>query len=136
MTTGNAVPSLSPPSPVRAKRNWSRSLGLATCTSEASTGSVGARMPPSKTAAPSERPSNAVPIRATATTVTSIETRASRSGGSQRRSCKPALSLSPEVKSEIRTTASVSRSSMPAAPIGSIAASPSQAGLRPAPTAR
>ena len=41
-TNGKAVPSLSPASPVSVRRTRSRSSGCVTCTSEASTGFVGA----------------------------------------------------------------------------------------------
>ena len=67
----------------------------ATCTSEASTGSVGARMPPSRIAAPSGRPSQATPAPAMSATVTSIETSASRSGSSQRPSPQADAHLQP-----------------------------------------
>ena len=85
MTNGNAVPSLSPPSPVSAKRRRSRSPGRFTCTSDASTGSVGARIAPSRMQAPTGRPRNSGRGR-DAHTVITMEVRASRSGSSQRRS--------------------------------------------------
>ena len=69
-TNGNASPSLSPASEVRANRtssasstSWSPVCGPATCTSEASTGSVGASTAPSSSAAagasPAHQPSSA-----------------------------------------------------------------------------
>ena len=54
-TNGNAVPSLRPPSPVSRSADVSRSCALRSCTSEASTGSVGASTAPSTSARPAGR---------------------------------------------------------------------------------
>ena len=135
-TTGNAVPSLSPASPVSAKRSRSRSPGSATCTSVASTGSVGARMPPSRIAAPIGRPSTSTPKPAIKATVTSIETMARRTGSSQRPSPKPALIFRPEPNSESRATISASRSSPLLFVAGTSVVQPSQSGLTATPASR
>ena len=111
ITIGKAVPSLRPPSPVRPNRRLSRSLALATCTSEASTGSVGAKIAPSSTAAPSGRFSSQTPMAVTAATVTSIDTDASCTGMRQRLSCSGSSSFIPAVNSDTSTAISVRRSS-------------------------
>ena len=73
ITKGKAVPSLRPASPVRLKRSRSRSAGCSTCTSEASTGSVGARTAPSRMAAPRGSPSPSTPAAAISPTVTVMD---------------------------------------------------------------
>ena len=68
ITNGNAAPSFNPPSPVRLNRTESRSFGSANCTSDASTGSVGASIAASKIAAPSGRSNNTTPMAASSAT--------------------------------------------------------------------
>ena len=55
-TNGNAVPSLRPPSPVRPKRRRRDPAALRSCTSEASTGSVGASTAPITSASGQAKP--------------------------------------------------------------------------------
>jgi hypothetical protein len=91
-------------------------------------------MPPSSTAAPSGRPSNATPAAVIISTVASIDPSASRSGGNQRLSCRPRLIFMPEVKSDSSTMTSVRCSSSLACVIstGAAMASPSGPTARPA----
>ena len=111
MTNGNAVPSLSPPSPVRPKRSRSRSVMSAICTSDASTGSVGAKIPPSNTAAPSGKFSSHMPATVIKPTVITIDTVASCTGMRQRLSFFFSSNFMPTVNSEISSATSASRSS-------------------------
>lgn len=136
ITIGKAVPSLSPPSPVSPKRKRSRSCGSETCTSDASTGSVGARMAPSNTATPSGRSMSHTPAAARAPTVISMDTVASCTGMRQRPSRHGSSSLSPTVKSEMSTAISVRRSKSEASSIGSSTSRPNPQGPMPTPTAK
>ena len=136
MTKGKAVPSFRPASPVRANRSRSRSVGSVTWTSEASTGSVGARIAPSRIAAPHGRPSPTTPATATRPIVTTIEPEARRTGSSQSASRRPTRSFSPAVNSETITATSVNRSSKAESRTGSSRISPKPDGPRPNPTAR
>ena len=110
MTNGKAVPSFSPPSPVKPSRKRSRSVGSAICTSDASTGSVGAKMPPNNTAAPSGKSSSHTPAAVIKPTVITIETVASCTGIRQRMSFFFSSNFMPTVNSEISSATSASRS--------------------------
>ena len=130
------MPSLSPPSPVRPKRSRSRSLGSAICTSEARTGSVGARIAPSKTAAPTGKFKNHTPTAVTAPTVSSIDTVASCTGICQRLSLNGNSSFIPDVNNDISSATSVSRSSKTVFLMASSFSSPQPQGPMAIPTAR
>ena len=136
MTSGNAVPSFSPPSPVRPKRRRSRSLGLATCTSDASTGSVGARIAPSNTAAPTGKFKSHTPTAVMAATVSSIDTVASCTGMRQRLSFSGSSSFMPAVNSDTSSATSVRRSNSKVFLKASSFSSPQPHGPIAMPTAR
>ena len=119
ITNGNAVPSLRPASQVRLNRSRSRSAALSSCTSEASTGSVGARIAPKSTPAPKGIPRSQTPKRVISPTVKVIETNARRIGTSHLLSRNAQRNFSPAVKSETMTAGSANRSSHVALPSGS-----------------
>jgi hypothetical protein len=89
-------------------------------------------MPPSRTAAPNDRPSPQTPSAVTAPTVSSIDTVARRTGPTHRRSRtgppNGARSLSPAVNSETITATSVMRSSSLGWSTGSTGANDTPAG--------
>jgi hypothetical protein len=87
-------------------------------------------------AAPSERPSQAIPAAATSATVTSIASDARRSGNNQRPSLRPRLIFSPEPNSESRTTTSAMRSIALGCEAIAMCVQSSQSGLIAAPNAR
>jgi hypothetical protein len=111
-TNGKAKPSLRPASEVRAKRASPSSpdRGGPTWTSEASTGSVGARAPPSSRAEARPSPRPWTPIRVTATMLSGMVTAISRQDEFQRRQPIRRSIFSPAPISETITTISVSRS--------------------------
>ncbi|MNF97862.1 hypothetical protein D3C85_1192090 [compost metagenome] len=112
ITKGNAVPSFKPPSPERLKRRRSGCTSLLVCTPEASTGSVGARMPPSNTAAPSGSPSPQKPTAVISPTVSAMDMSAKRSGSLQRLSENGTAPIfNPTLNSEISTATSATHSS-------------------------
>ena len=127
ITNGKAVPSFKPPSPLRLKRSRSRSPGLSTCTSDASTGSVGASTAASSSAAPSDRPSPK-PTAVRAPMVSTIASDASSTGASHSRSVSRTRSRRPTANSEINTAASVSTSSKRASANRSRCSSPDTCG--------
>jgi hypothetical protein len=68
-------------------------------------------MPPSKTAAPSGKPSSVTPATVIIKTVATIDPSARRSGGNQRWCCRPRLIFLPVVNSDSSTMISVRCSS-------------------------
>ncbi len=111
MTKGKPLPSFMPASLVSMKRNCSLSPAWRSCTSVASTGSVGARMAPSSTPAPRGRPSTRHAKAATRATEMAIDSQARRSEGSQRARLKGTGILTPAENREMRTAISVRVSS-------------------------
>jgi hypothetical protein len=118
-TKGKARPSLSPASEVSEKRVSSSFpspsalrpvLGGPTCTSLASTGSVGASAAPSRRAAAAPRPRREWPSQARARIVSGMENARSRQVMRQESSAKGRSILRPAPMSEIMITASVNRS--------------------------
>ena len=109
---------------------------MLTCTSEASTGSVGASIAPSNTAAPSGRPRPHTPSAVMAATVITIDTVASCTGMRQRWWRSGSSNFMPAVKSEISTAISVSRSSSSALLKASSCSSRKPSGPMATPTPR
>jgi len=115
ITTGSAVPSLRPPSAVSATRTASRSWCERICTSDASTGSVGARMPASSSAPAQPRPGiSQAPASVASTIVVIIVPPASTSATRQPLNVHGARSCRPTANSEISTAISVMITSMSA----------------------
>ncbi len=130
------MPSLRPASAVNVSRSLSRSCGFLVCTSDARTGSVGARIAPSRIAAPKGIASSHTPTAVTMPTVRTMETTASITAGRKRRSKIESRSLSPTVNSEMRTATSAARCSHFAWSSGSSEMKPSQYGPRAMPSSR
>ncbi len=120
---GKAKPSLSPASEVRAKRTsssaFSASTGSPTCTSEASTGSVGASTAPSRSAAAIGQPGRAMAATATPATVSGMARPSSRHVVDQRRGPARRLMARPAPMREMTTHSSVMCSSAVRWAIGS-----------------
>ena len=105
---GNAAPSLMPASAVSEKRTWSSSpsCGPATCTSLASTGSVGAMAAPSNKAEAGVSPSTHQPSPASAAIQIIMVTEASSSGTFQLAQVKARSSRMPVPISVMMTAVS------------------------------
>jgi hypothetical protein len=114
-----------PASPVSVNRSRSTSFGCSTCTSAASTGSVGAKTAPRITAAPSGNPSQNHPSSATSATVSAMEANAKAKGSRQRRERSGRRSFNPAAKSDTTTAISVAISSKRLCPSGSRLTQPS-----------
>ncbi len=133
---GNAVPSLSPPSPVSAKRRLSRSCGLRSWTSDASTGSVGASAAPSSSASPGAIPSPQWAAAAMPAMVSTSDRVASLSGRLQRQSPTGTRILMPTVNSAINSAISVTSSSISSSRSGCSSSASTPEGPSANPTSR
>jgi hypothetical protein len=136
MTNGKASPSFRPASEVSVKRassSISSSPGPVTCTSSARTGSVGARLAPSRTAIGMVSPSAHAPSSATPAIVTGMATSSMSSVERQAASVSGRSSFTPAPNSDTMTANSAIRVRISGSSVGSN--QPASAMRRPAPMA-